>query len=167
MADYNIEDLKFLIVDDNKNMRGLVRDVLVALGVKSYAFAGDGDSALNELQQFSADIIICDWHMIPIDGIEFTRQIRNDNKSSNRFVPIIMLTAHTERNRVAEARDAGVNEFLAKPISAKSLYSRIRSVIENPRQFVHADPYLGPDRRRRNDPSYSGREQRKTIKGTA
>jgi DNA-binding response OmpR family regulator len=72
-----------------------------------------------------------------------------------------MLTGHTEMNRVMEARDAGVHEFLAKPISAKSIYARIRAIIERPRPFIRAGVYFGPDRRRRNNPSYKGRERRK------
>jgi len=64
-------------------------------------------------------------------------------------VPIIMLTGHTEMHRVIEARDSGVHEFIAKPISAKGLYSRIKSIIDKPRQFVRVGLYFGPDRRRR------------------
>jgi len=68
-------------------------------------------------------------------------------------------------NRVVEARDAGVHEFLAKPLSAKGLYSRIRSIIERPRPFVRAGQYFGPDRRRRDNPSYMGGERRKADTG--
>jgi len=76
-----------------------------------------------------------------------------------------MLTGHTEMNRVVEARDAGVHEFLAKPISVKGLYSRIRSIIERPRPFVRAGLYFGPDRRRRDNPAYMGGERRKAVEG--
>lgn len=71
-----------------------------------------------------------------------------------------MLTGHTEMHRVIEARDAGVHEFLAKPISAKGLYSRVKSIIERPRPFIRAGLYFGPDRRRRQI-DWKGSERRK------
>ncbi len=95
-----------------------------------------------------------------MDGLEFVRLLRTDTNSPNPFVPVIMLTAHTEAKRVVEARDAGVTEFLAKPISAHQLYSRIRAIIEHPRPFVRAKSYVGPDRRRRQEPDFKGPEQR-------
>jgi len=86
--------------------------------------------------------------MEPLDGIDFTRMVRTAPDSPNPFVPIIMLTAHSSMERVIQARDSGVNEFLAKPVTAKGLYNRIATVIESPRQFVRASEYFGPDRRR-------------------
>ncbi len=161
MADYNLERLNFLIVDDNKHMRALVKSILHALGAKNVLDASDGADAFKELRHYPADIIICDWNMDPLDGLDFTRLVRTGNDSPNPFVPIIMLTGHTEMNRVVEARDSGIHEFLAKPISAKGLYSRIRAIIEHPRPFVRAGLYFGPDRRRRSLASYMGQERRK------
>ncbi|MDA0664423.1 MAG: response regulator, partial [Proteobacteria bacterium] len=83
-----------------------------------------------------------------LDGIDFTRMVRSAADSPNPFVPIIMLTSHTARTRVMEARDVGVTEFLAKPITANGLYTRIATIIEHPRQFVRKSVYFGPDRRR-------------------
>ena len=95
-------------------------------------------------------MIIADWHMEPLDGLDFVRLVRTAKDSPNPYVPIIMLTGHTEYQRVCEARDAGVNEFLAKPISAKALYMRFASIIDNPRPFIRTKTYFGPDRRRQN-----------------
>ncbi len=142
-------------------MRSLVRSVLHALGAKHIKEATDGADAYARLGPYAADIIICNWQMSPMDGLEFVRLLRTDTDSPNPFVPVIMLTAHTEAKRVVEARDAGVTEFLAKPISANQLYSRIRAVIEHPRPFVRAKSYVGPDRRRRQDPDFKGAERRK------
>lgn len=164
MSDYNLTRLNFLIVDDNKHMRALVKSILHALGVKNVVEAVDGADAFKELRHFPADVIICDWNMQPLDGLDFVRMVRTGSDSPNPFVPIIMLTGHTEMNRVMEARDCGVHEFLAKPISAKQLYARIRSIIENPRTFVRAGLYFGPDRRRRENPHYNGKERRKENK---
>lgn len=129
-------------------MRALIRDMLYAFGINSVQTAQEGSMAYAELRHFPADIVITDWEMEPLDGIDFTRMVRTSPDSPNSFVPIIMLTAHTSMERVIQARDSGINEFLAKPVTAKGLYSRIATVIENPRQFVRASEYFGPDRRR-------------------
>lgn len=71
-----------------------------------------------------------------------------------------MLTGHTEANNVIEARDAGITEFLAKPISVTSLYKRICSIIEHPRTFIHCETFDGPDRRRREGDNFHGDERR-------
>jgi DNA-binding response OmpR family regulator len=72
-----------------------------------------------------------------------------------------MVTGHTEKDRVTAARDAGVTEFLAKPISAKALYERIVNVVANPRPFIKTKTYFGPDRRRNSNSNYVGPERRK------
>ena len=76
MADYNLTRLNFLIVDDNKHMRALVKSILHALGVKNCVEAGDGADAFKELRHFPADVIICDWNMSPLDGLDFVRMVR-------------------------------------------------------------------------------------------
>ena len=129
MVDYNLERVNFLIIDDNKHMRTLVKGILIALGARGISEASDGADAFKELRHFAADIIICDWNMEPLDGIDFTRMVRTASDSPNHFVPIILLTGFTEMNRVMEARDSGISEFLAKPISARKLYSRVQSII--------------------------------------
>jgi DNA-binding response OmpR family regulator len=91
-----------------------------------------------------------------MDGIALTRHIRTSENSPNPFMPIIMVTGHTERARVEEARDAGVTEFLAKPVTPKNLYSRIAEIVERPRAFVRTESYFGPDRRRKTLDSYGG-----------
>ena len=145
---YDLERLSILLIEDDASMRALVRDILYAMGISSVQTAQDGSKAYAELRHFPADIVITDWVMEPLDGIDFTRMVRTAPDSPNPFVPIIMLTAHTSLERVIEARDSGVTEFLAKPVTAHGLYSRIATVIEKPRQFVRASEYFGPDRRR-------------------
>ncbi|MRG73570.1 response regulator [Alphaproteobacteria bacterium HT1-32] len=162
MQSHSLERVNFLIVDDNKAMRHLVETVLKALGAVNILEATNGAEAFAEMANFPADIVICDWNMQPMDGIAFTREMRTGADSPNRYVPIILLTGHTELSRVREARDVGVNEFLAKPISATSIYSRIKSIIERPRQFVRSPEYFGPDRRRRDLKEYPGPFRRAT-----
>jgi two-component system, chemotaxis family, chemotaxis protein CheY len=86
--------------------------------------------------------------------------IRQPETSSNPYVPIIMVTGHAERRRVTEARDAGVTEFLVKPISAKALYQRIVSVVMMPRPYIKTATYFGPCRRRTPNPNFGGIERR-------
>jgi len=161
MTDYALDELSVLIVDDSKHMRKLVRTIINSLGIVEVLEAEDGEQAYKTLENFPADIIIVDWNMVPMDGIEFTRKVRTNDDSPNTYVPIIMLTGHTQMKRVQIARDAGVNEFLAKPVSARKIYQRIHEILEKPRQFIRTPNYFGPDRRRKNDPEYSGKERRK------
>jgi len=104
--------------------------------------------------------VITDWVMPIFDGLELTQMIRQPGANANPYVPIIMLTGHSEKRRVMTARDAGVTEFLAKPISAKALYQRILNVVANPRPFIKTATYFGPDRRRNVSNSYVGPERR-------
>jgi len=103
--------------------------------------------------------------VMPIfDGLELTQMIRQPGTNANPFVPIIMLTGHSEKKRIVGARDAGVTEFLAKPISAKALYERVLNVVANPRPFIKTKTYFGPDRRRNSAQNYVGPERRKNGK---
>ena len=157
---YDFSSVSVLLVEDNAWMRVLVRDLLDGFGIKTVHHASDGSSAMRALIEHDPDIVICDWQMEPIDGLAFTRQVRRARETPNPYVPIVMLTGHTERHRVAEARDAGVTEFLAKPVTARALYGRIVAIVERPRKFVHAGSFFGPDRRRRTVGNYRGKERR-------
>ncbi|OEJ63675.1 response regulator [Magnetovibrio blakemorei] len=166
---YNLEKLNFLLVDDDKHMLKIVKSVLNGLGVKSIHLAGDAMEAMKVMDDFPIDIVILDYNMTPINGVTFARMVRDTSKSPSPFVPIIMLTAHTEFNRITEARDAGIHEYLAKPVSATNLYSRIATIIKNPRPFIRVGgdhSFFGPDRRRRSMLSYEGRERREPRVGT-
>ncbi len=161
---YDLSRLNVLVVDDNKYMLILLKEILRALHVRSVQTAVDGADALKILKTFDADLIITDWKMDPLDGMDLVEMVRRSSDSSNPYVPIIMVTGHTEYSRVLEAINQGVNEFLAKPVSASSLYSRIVSVIERPRRFIRSKKYVGPDRRRRSAESsnYTGKLRRAT-----
>lgn len=156
MSGAGFENLKALIVEDNAHMRALLRALLNSVGIKDIAEASHGGSALQMLRERKSDLVLSDLAMKPMDGLEFTRQVRNSDASPNPFVPIIMITGHTEKYRVEAARDAGVTEFLAKPITAANLFARIAEIVERPRAFVRTDNYFGPCRRRKHLESYSG-----------
>lgn len=143
--------LNVLLIEDNAYMRRLVRDILLGFGINRVCEAVDGSEALSEMKTHAIDVVICDWMMEPLDGLDFVRLIRTSTDSPNQMVPIIMMTGHTERGRIIEARDAGVTEFLAKPVTPMGIYSRLRAVIESPRAFVRTSQFSGPDRRRKTE----------------
>jgi two-component system, chemotaxis family, chemotaxis protein CheY len=153
--------LRFLLVDDNAHMRQIVRTLMFGFGAREVWEADDGAAGLEIFIKQRPDIVITDWAMPIFNGIELTQMIRQPGANPNPYAPIIMLTANTERTRVIAARDAGVTEFLAKPTSAKALYSRILSVVLHPRPFIKTATYFGPDRRRLQNPKYAGPERRK------
>lgn len=150
-----IEALQVLTVEDNAHMRAIIGAVLQGLGLKEVREARDGEAALAMLHAHPVDIALVDFLMTPMDGVQFTRMIRTSPDSPNVYLPIIMMTGHSERSRVCEARDAGVTEFVTKPLTARALALRISAVVHRPRPFVRTASYFGPDRRRRDDPRYA------------
>ena len=148
--------LKVLIIEDKEHMRALLRRLLNHIGVRNLYEANDGAAALDMLRTLECDLILSDMEMAPMDGLEFTRKVRNSPRNALSSLPIIMISGHTERNKVEAARDAGVNEFLVKPVTPQNLISRIGDAIERPRAFVRAEGYSGPDRRRRQTANFSG-----------
>ncbi len=167
MQNYDFTQLSVMIVDDNLMVRKLVEKLLNCIGVGSVIRAGNGDDALHILGSTHIDMVITDCLMEPMDGFEFVRNVRMADQSPNRLVPILMMTGHTETWRVAAARDAGINEFMVKPITGDALLSRIIYMIEHPRVFVRTSTYFGPDRRRKSDVTYHGPERRSAGRAKA
>lgn len=160
---YDFSRLKILIIDDNAFMRVLLREMFKVLGFNAdnLRAAVDGQDAIDTLAGFDADLAICDWLMAPMNGRSFTMTVRKGVPAVNPLLPIIACTAFAERRHVEEARDAGVNEILVKPVSAEDLYERTRSIIERPRPFIRAQGFIGPDRRRLTRP-FRGPDRRRT-----
>ncbi len=159
---YNLQGLRVLVVDDNAHVRTLRRTILYALGIRDIDVAEDGMSGFEAYIRLEYDIIITDLEMRPLSGIEFVDLVRTSRKSPNPYIPVIMVTGFTDRERVEKARDHGVTEFIAKPFTVESLLTRLTAIIEQPRQFIRTANYFGPDRRRHVDASYAGPERRKT-----
>jgi len=148
--------LKFLLVDDNHHMRVLLAEILKALDVRHIYEASDGAEGLQMMRNHQIDIILTDLSMQPLDGIDFVRLLRRSPDSPNQMCPVIMITGHSTVARVNEAREAGVNEFLTKPLTARGVVERINQIVNHPRAFVKTEDYFGPDRRRRYDPNFAG-----------
>ena len=124
MVRIDFNRLRFLVIDDNAHMRRILRTLLHGFGAREVYEAEDGAAGLEAFTHYIPDIVITDWAMPIFDGLELMQMIRQPGANANPYVAIIMLTGHSEKKRVTAARDAGVTEFLCKPISAKGLYHR-------------------------------------------
>lgn len=167
MADHERIDfskISFLVVEPNRLMGQMVRDVLMMLEAQYIDRARDFDSAVNILRMGRTDVMISEWALsqetLGRTGMDIVHWIRNDPGSPNRMMPIIMMTANSEEEYVCRARDSGVSEFVAKPYTVQGFYTRLATAIARPRQFVRIDEYFGPDRRRKRATPYGGPERR-------
>ena len=151
--------LELLVIDDNAQMRTIVGTVLGAAGVRRLHYAPDGRKGLDVLGRAPIDVVFVDFEMPVMNGLDFLAAVRS-SAGDQRFLPIIMLTGHSDLKRITAARDGGVNEFLGKPVTAKSILTRLNTVILHPRPFVVSPNYFGPDRRRRSSPDYAGPKRR-------
>jgi CheY-like chemotaxis protein len=145
-----LDKIRFLVVDDNAHALNLVKTMLRGLGAPQVYDAKTPTQALELLRTEEIDIVILDYMLGDADGVEFLRHLRSDPKSPAPYVPVIMLTAHTERRRVEAARDAGANAFCTKPVTAAEILRKVAAIVEQPLNYVRSDNYVGPDRRRRD-----------------
>ncbi len=159
MRSYDLGKLSLLVLDKHLLVRRLLTDVFNELGVPTVHSTPDPDMAWNLFMQLPIDLILSDW-TYDLDGMAFLIKLRQHKDSPNPFVPVLVCTANTEYQHVCIARDNGMTEFLAKPVSAKTIYSRICAVIENHRPFIRISDFFGPDRRRHRDGDYGGQERR-------
>jgi CheY-like chemotaxis protein len=162
----SLESVSALILDDNAHMRGLLRVILTGFGVRQIEEAADCNEAFALMAAGDIDLAFVDFKLGGQDGIEFCRRVRRNPESPNRYLPIIMITAYSERSRVRDAINSGVDEFLVKPVRPVDVANRVNAVIERRRPFVTCEDYFGPDRRRRDDPRYQGPLRRASDPGT-
>jgi len=116
-----------LVVDDYKTMIRIVRNLLHQLGFENVDDAGDGESALARLRERAYGLVISDWMMEPMSGIDLLRQVRAD--PGLKALPFIMITAENRKDRVALAEQAGADGFIVKPFNAEALSDRIAAVM--------------------------------------
>ncbi|MCA6229750.1 MAG: response regulator [Phenylobacterium sp.] len=137
-------DLVVLVIDDNIGMRSIMKAVLRALGFLVIRQANDAVEALKIIPDIKPDLIITDIKMPVIDGVTFVRNLRADESNPFSEVPIIVATGHTEERHVKACLEAGVDQFLAKPITGKALADRITRALSSRRQFIRTGDYNGP-----------------------
>ena len=156
---YNFKKITVLIVENSTAMFDLTYGVLKQFGITDIHSAFDVESGFNKFQDVQPDLVLIDWLDEKDGGLRLTKKIRNPDSSHNPFAPIIMMTGYSQKRRVLMARDSGITEFLVKPYTAKTLYDKIEAIIERPRNFVKANGFFGPDRRRKKV-NYMGQDRR-------
>ncbi|NQV57448.1 MAG: response regulator [Rhodospirillales bacterium] len=159
LPSYDLSNLVILIAEKHATMRTIIREVLHKFGVRKLYEESTPEAAFETFCGVNPDIVTIDWGP-DFDGVSLLNKIRQDQTSPNQVVPVIMVTPYTEKSRIYAARDAGMTEFLAQPVSAKTIYEHICKIIENPREFFKTKAYTGPDRRRHKG-KYEGEERRK------
>jgi two-component system chemotaxis response regulator CheY len=152
--------LRVLIVDDNRHMRKLLSTMLSAYGIKQLYEAADGQAGIELLRANKPDFVLTGYDMKPVNGIAFVKMVRQTCEPPLAWVPIILISAHTEIKRIELARDAGITEVLCKPVTPVNLHQRMVEIIERPRRFVKTPEFLGPDRRRRRAKDMAGPKRR-------
>ncbi len=157
-----LKRMKMLVVDPNAYMRGVIADSLRRLMVTNISAAATAVEAFTVGRMFKPDIIFVDWDAGRMSGLEFTREVRRNTTGMSRETPIILLAGAIDHDQLMSARQAGINEFLLKPVSAQGVLSRIEEVVLRPRKFIDSRNYVGPCRRRKEDPNYAGPWRRLT-----
>ena len=122
-------NMNILIVDDYKTMLRIIRNLLKQLGFNNVDEATDGSMALQKLRDKDYGLVISDWNMEPMTGIQLLREVRADSKLKN--LPFIMITAESKTENVIAAKEAGVNNYIVKPFNAATLKTKLASVIGN------------------------------------
>jgi len=159
-----LASLKVCIVDADSQMRQMIRDALTGMGISQIRECADSGMAQQLVGEFKPDLCIFDWSTGPLDPIAFIKTLRARESGQGTTMQLIMMMANANTRRVIEARNAGVDEFLVKPISLRALHGRLLTLVENPRVFVRTPTYAGPDRRRHDRP-FAGPDRRVSANG--
>ncbi len=122
-------NMNILIVDDYKTMLRIIENLLKQLGFKNIMQATDGAAALKLLRENNFGMVISDWNMQPMTGLQLLKEVRADEKL--KPTPFIMITAESKTENVVAAKEAGVNNYIVKPFNAETLKTKIVSVIGN------------------------------------
>lgn len=142
----NFDGLTFLVADAGDNFRKIAVGMLRDFGASNIVEARDGNDVLARLGRSQVDMLLCDAFLTGINGFDLTKKIRLE-ENPHRYIPIVILSSHTQQGNVERARDCGANMVIAKPLSPRSLYSRLVWAAENERAFIESPTYCGPDRR--------------------
>jgi two-component system chemotaxis response regulator CheY len=120
--------MKILVVDDFSTMRRIIKNLLKDLGFSNIQEADDGSTALPMLQQGDFDVVVTDWNMPGMQGIDLLRAIRADDKL--KHLPVLMVTAEAKKEQIVAAAQAGVNGYVVKPFTAATLKEKLDKIFE-------------------------------------
>lgn len=146
----NLEKARALIIDDNAQSLDILVGVLTSFGLRNLVRKANGLEAQEELKYHPVDLILTNDQLPGMNGYDLIRWLRREADEASRQTPVIMVTAHTRRSQVENARDCGANFIITKPISPAVMLERILWVARGDRLFIECDAYVGPDRRWRN-----------------
>ena len=121
--------IKVLVVDDFSTMRRIVKNILKQIGYSDIEEAEDGNIALARLRQGGFGLVVSDWNMPNMTGLDLLKAIRADNSLNN--MPVLMVTAEAKKENVVDAIQAGVNNYVVKPFTAAGLKEKIEKIFEN------------------------------------
>ncbi|HRJ12449.1 MAG TPA: response regulator, partial [Alphaproteobacteria bacterium] len=156
-----LDNINILLADSDPQIARVVTLNLREMGFRRVEYVRDATEALAHITTKPVDILITEWLLEPMDGIELVRHLRLSRNSPNRSIPIIMLTGKGEYVDVTTARDVGITEFLVKPFTVQTLFDRLEHLVDHPRPFILSENFAGPDRRRKGAPP-DGMEKRVT-----
>ena len=122
-------NMNILIVDDYKTMLRIIENLLKQLGFKNIVQATDGSAALKVLRETQCGLVISDWNMQPMTGLQLLKEVRADERL--KATPFIMITAESKTENVVAAKEAGVNNYIVKPFNAETLKTKMVAVIGN------------------------------------
>lgn len=162
---YDFSKNTVLVVDDDRNMKILLLNILKTLKVRECVTADDGKQGLEVFQRSHPDVVLTDWDMGDHDGLTLTKAIREDDRKNKTLTPVILCSGNTSLGLVKKALDAGVTEYLCKPFSISDIGKRIQYTLSKPRQCIDTEKYYGPDRRRVQSANFQGPDKRKGAQG--
>ncbi|HHK74526.1 MAG TPA: response regulator [Rhizobiales bacterium] len=136
-----LSSLDIVVVEDNQSMRQILHSMITAFGVSRLRVFSNGESALQEMPGDPPNLVISDWHMKPVNGYEMIRAMRHKDQPTLSLVPVIMLTGFASRSFVQKSFDAGVQQFLVKPVSPMALLKRIKWILMDDRELILQDEH--------------------------
>jgi CheY-like chemotaxis protein len=158
---FNLSKAIVMVVDDNNFSLRLTTQTLLGFGIQTRYLCTDSHSAVEILKSFPIDLLIVDCDMPGPDGYDLVGWLRRSRLEPNAYTPALMISGHTLESQVTKARDCGASFIITRPITAAVLLERILWMARDPRAFVEAGDYVGPDRRFNEPQLPEGQEERR------
>ncbi|WP_430473125.1 response regulator [Thalassospira lucentensis] len=131
MSAFDYLTMKIVVIEDDIYIRQIIVRLLRQIGFRSIYEASDGKAGMEQVIRTRPDIILCDIHMEPMDGLEFLRTLRNFNHPRFSAIPVIFLTSDVQGETVIAARDLDVSGYIAKPVSVQQLKEKLDAVLQH------------------------------------
>jgi CheY-like chemotaxis protein len=162
MSDFDLSGKHVLIVDDSRHFLSLLTSVLHGFGCRQISRSTEAADAFEIISRETVDLAIVDYKMPMLNGFEFASLVRSAKDTSNRFMPMFLVTGHGSRQIVMDSITNGFDDFLLKPIRPIDLYRKMVRHFEHPLPYIRTPGgYFGPDRRRKTDPNRRGDKERR------